>query len=268
MTSGSPANIAVKLPNDNRTPVVDTTCRPSCWVGRLVTSWPNNVRRRATATLLDNQHLLTCAHNLYKPALGGHALEVTFQPGAFRNAEGELSTPFGSIPVLRWELADGYRQQGAPQPSDNGIPLRDITKYLSDYAVCLLGETITTPPGRSLMNYGWPGATTVEGLACTILGYSGDLDPTGRTQYTRTGPVHVDSTEEYVSYQMSTYNGDSGAPVFYQQQGHTDWTIVAVHVSGVPPTPGAPGTGLNFGPALNEDVIDNLNAMIRAVDQK
>lgn len=53
--------------------------------------------------------------------------------------------------------------------------------------------------------------------------------------------------------------------MFYQPPGRPFWTIVAVHVSGVPPTPGVPGTGLNFGPALNTSVLGRLAEMMDVI---
>jgi V8-like Glu-specific endopeptidase len=262
MEQTTPASVGVVLPGDNRAAVHNTTVPPSCWVGSLVTSWPGDDRRRGTATLIDNRHLLTCGHNLYDTSLEVGALQAVFVPGLTRTSTGQVFRPYPPRQVLRWKVSDDYRSNGGPPPGPDGIAPGDITRYLSDYAVARLDEEISTPPGESMMAYSWPGTNVVEGQVCTILGYSGDLDPTGSTQYTRTGPVHVDNTEEFVTYQMSTYPGDSGAPVFYQPQGRHYWTIVAVHVSGVPPTPGAPGTGLNFGPALPPSVLDRRAEMM------
>jgi V8-like Glu-specific endopeptidase len=100
----------------------------------------------------------------------------------------------------------------------------------------------------------WPGDQHVNGLACRINGYSGDLDPTGCTQYTRHGPVQLSNTREFVSYQMSTYAGDSGAPVYHQPANRPWWNIIAVHVTGVPDT--GQNDGLNFGPALSGAALD------------
>jgi V8-like Glu-specific endopeptidase len=64
---------------------------------------------------------------------------------------------------------------------------------------------------------------------------------------------------------MSTYHGDTGAPVFYQPPARHFWRIVAVHVTGVPSTLGT-ANGRNFGAALTEDVIAHIQEMLRVVD--
>jgi V8-like Glu-specific endopeptidase len=265
MDQTTPATVGVVLPGDNRVRVGDTTAQPSCWVGSLVTSWPDDSTGYGTATLIDDRHLLTCGHNFYNTSTGLSALQAVFIPALTRAGNGQLVRPYAARRVLRWQVSEDYRSNGGPPPGADGISPGSMTRYLSDYAVARLGAVITTPPGDSMMAYGWPGASVVEGQACTILGYSGDLDPTASTQYTRAGAVHVDQAEEFVTYQMSTYHGDSGAPVFYQPPGRPYWTIVAVHVSGVQPIPGAPGTGLNFGPALNTSVLGRLAEMMAVI---
>lgn len=265
MDQTTPASVGVVLPGDNRAAVRNTTTQPSCWVGSLVTSWPDGSTGYGTATLIDDRHLLTCGHNFYDPSNGLSAQQAVFIPALTRAGTGQRVRPYAARQVLRWKVSDDYQSNGGPPPGADGISLGRMTQYVSDYAVARLGEEITTPPGESMMAYGWPGTTVVEGRACTILGYSGDLDPTASTQYTRAGAVHVDQTEEFVTYQMSTFEGDSGAPVFYQPPDRPYWTIVAVHVSGVRPTPGVPGTGLNFGPALNTSVLDRLAEMMDVI---
>jgi V8-like Glu-specific endopeptidase len=265
MDQATPATVGVVLAGDNRALVGNTTVQPSCWVGSLVTSWPGDITGYGTATLIEDRYLLTCGHNFYDTSTGLSALQAVFIPALTRTGTGQLFRPYAPRQVLRWKVSDDYRSNGGPPPRPDGIAPGDITRYLSDYAVARLGEEISTPPGESMMAYGWPGTTVVQGQACTILGYSGDLDPTSCTQYTRTGQVHVDQSEEFVTYQMSTANGDSGAPVFYQPPGRPYWTIVAVHVSGVQPAPGVPGTGLNFGPALNPTVLGHLAEMMAVI---
>ncbi|MCT2583874.1 trypsin-like serine peptidase [Actinophytocola gossypii] len=257
--------VGVVFPGQPRARVADTTVPPSCWVGRLVTSWPDGSRTWGTATLLDDRHLITCAHNFYNTRVGVGAAQATFWPGLNRDAHGGLVQPYNALPVLRYRVPDIYQRIGGPPPGPGGIPSNEITRYLYDYAVARLGTAISDPPGDSQFDTSWPGTNVVDGLQCTILGYSGDLDTTGCTQYTRSGAVRVDDGENFLLYQMSTYHGDSGAPVFYQPPGRHFWRIVGVHVSGVPSTPGTTN-GRNFAVALTEDVIAHLQQMLNQVD--
>jgi V8-like Glu-specific endopeptidase len=126
-----------------------------------------------------------------------------------------------------------------------------MTKYLHDYAVGRLSKFVGDNLGESLMTPSWPGENVVSGLGCEINGYSGDRDPTGHTQYTRHGPVQMTEDWDFVIYNMSTYHGDSGAPVYYKAPNRPFWNIIGVHVTGA--VADNPNNSLNFAPALSGD---------------
>jgi hypothetical protein len=81
-----------------------------------------------------------------------------------------------------------------------------------------------------------------------LTGYSGHPDATVNTMYGRTGQISLDQGENFVWYTMSTYPGDSGAPVYYQRPGYPFWTIVGVHVTGVGPTVPGGNDGFQLRP--------------------
>lgn len=262
-----PASVGVVLPNDTRQRVAVSTSPPSRWIGQLVSTWPDGSHTAGTATLLDDRHLLTCAHNFYDTSQRVYCRQAVFTPGLNRDAFGNVQQPYGTYSVLRMNIPNLYARQGGPPPPPGGIHANEITNYLYDFAVARLGTAVPDPPGESMMSQGWPGTTTVNQTICTINGYSGDLDPSARTQYTRSGTVQVSNSEEFVAYRMSTYHGDSGSPVFYQPAGRPYWTIVAVHVTGVQDSAPGANDGLNFGPALNENVLSAIESMLNAVDR-
>jgi V8-like Glu-specific endopeptidase len=262
-----PASVGVVLPGDNRQRVAVSTNPPSRWIGQITSTWPDGTRSVGTATLLDDRHLLTCAHNFYDTSQRVYCRQAVFCPGLNRDGFGNLQQPYGTYSVLRMNIPSLYREQGGAPPPPGGIRASDITKYLYDFAVARLGTAVPDPPGQSMMAPGWPGTTTVNQTICTINGYSGDLDPSACLQYTRSGAVQVSNGEEFVSYRMSTYHGDSGSPVFYQPAGRPYWTIVAVHVTGVPDSAPGANDGLNFGPALNENMLGEIQSMLDAVDR-
>lgn len=263
MTS-SPSSLGVVLPNDNRQRVPNSTVAPFRWVGRLQSTWPNGDTSVGTAVLLDNIHLLTCAHNLLDRANRFQATQAVFMPGCNRDHANNVVTPYPARTVVRFQAPHQYLDAGGPPPPPGGIQLREITRYLFDFAVCRLNAQVSDPPGESLF-----GLTPVDPdnfpiAAGRIAGYSGDLDNAASTMYSRTGVVNLDQNEDYVSYQMSTFHGDSGAPVFYQPPGRNFWYVLGVHVTGVAPS--ATFDGLNFGPAINEANYHLIQQMIEEVD--
>lgn len=262
-----PSAVGVVLPGDNRQRVANSTQPPFRWIGQLESTWPDGDIGIGTAVLLDDVHLLTCAHNLIDRRKQTSARQAMFTPGCNRDAAGNLVTPYPAIAVSRFQAPRQYWEAGGPPPPPGGIPLREITKYLYDFAVCRLAGAVPDPPGTS----GFTAPPLDPGLfpivGGRIAGYSGDLDRTGSTMFSRTGQVNLSADEDFVSYRMSTYEGDSGAPVFYQPPGRPYWSIVAVHVTGAGDS--APGAqdGLNVGPAINEANHNLIQQMVEAVDQ-
>lgn len=242
--------VGVVLPGDNRVRVPDTKVTPSRWIGQLETDWRNGDVGIGTATLIGSRHLLTCGHNFYDTKKKEYCTAARFRPGANRSATGNAETPYGTYKVQTWHVPEDYVLNGGPPPPAWGITFDDITDYASDYAVAVLDRD-ADPPGESLMAPSWPGDNKVNGLACRINGYSGDKDQSGHTQYTRTGNVKLSDDATFVVYRISTYEGDSGSGVFYQPPGVNYWTIVAVHVTGVPDSGPGQNDGLNFGPSMS-----------------
>lgn len=254
------SGVGVPLPGDNRVRVADSTQPPSKWVGQLVCSWPDGNETVGTATLIGGRYVLTCAHNFYDTENDVYCRSSTFRPGLNRSSTGGLQAPFGHYALDAWDVPENYRLHGGPPPPVDGIELADITEYLYDYAVGRLDRFVRDDLGESLFQPFWPGDAAVHGLNCRINGYSGDLDQTACTQYTRSGPVALSNTAEFVAYRMSTYHGDSGAPVYYQPLGRNYWNIIAVHVTGVEDT--GIGDGLNFGPALSGATLEWIRARV------
>ena len=245
---GGQSRVGVPLAGDNRQRVVGSTNQPSRWIGQLRAWWPSGVVTAGTATLVGDRHLLTCAHNFYDTANNVWCTRALFRPALNRSATGQVLQPYPAHTVVTWHVPEDYIRHGGPPPPQQGIPRRDITSYLSDYAVGVLEKAVDDPPGRSMLAPNWPGDSKVPGLGCQIIGYSGDRDPYSRTQFTRLGTVALSDDHEYVTYRMSTYRGDSGAGVFYQPPGTPFWYNIAVHVTGV--------TGaLNFGPAMSGEAF-------------
>lgn len=255
MSKTQALNVGIVLPNDNRTRVPNTTANPARWVGQLETTWHNGDVTYGTATLIGMRHVLTCAHNLFDRKIDKYCKSVKFGPGFNRNANHVAEEPFGTYALESCEVPEEYRLYGGPIPPIGGIPRQDVTKYLHDYAVGRLDRYVRDDLGESAFTPN--GGLLVNDLGCHINGYSGDLDPSAHTQYTRNGPVRLTDDHDFVTYKMSTYHGDSGAPVYYKANGQPFWRIVAVHVTGVADV--IPANGFNFGPWLVDDRLQWIN---------
>lgn len=253
----SAPNVQVVLPGDSRVRVADSSASPFRWVGHLTTKWRDGSTSTGTATLWDDRYLLTCAHNLFDSVLGS-ATGAEFRPALNRNATGRLVAPYGPFPVAGFGVPIAYKKSPPVRPPAQGVPQVEITRYLWDYAVARLGGHLP----EDLANSPFTIPATPDGVraaSCQIIGYSGDRDTTASTQFERHGQVRVDSKEEFVTYRMSTYQGDSGAVVAYQPPSRPWWTVAGIHVSGTPDSNQGAADGLNFGPAwFDADVVQGL----------
>lgn len=246
--------VSVVLPGDNRQPVADSMTAPYRWVGQLAITWQDGLMGIGTATLIDDTHALTCAHNLFNTTRGW-CRRVTLSPACNRNAKGDLFRPW-QLEVAGLAVPEDYRTAPVPLPPVDGIPRPEITRYLYDYAVIRLARPVPDPLHRPKFQVESAGPS--DGKPGMIIGYSGDRDDTASTQFYRHGTLHLDQTSDLVSYEMSTYNGDSGSAVFWQRPGRHHLSIVGVHVTGVAPTHPGAKDGLNFGPALDPETIHRL----------
>lgn len=254
VVQNDPPAVGVVLPNDNRARVPDTSVKPYIWVGRLATQWKDGSVTFGTATLIDDYHALTCAHNLYDSEMKWYR-KVIFSPAMNRSATHQPIAPW-NLAVAGAAVPEEYQKQPPPAPPVGGVAPDDITEYLWDYGVVRLAKCV--PDQLVGTEFQVSTSDGCAGQPGAIIGYSGDLDPTAHTQYTRTGTLRVDNTDDFVTYQMSTYHGDSGAAVYWQRPGRPYKSIVAVHVTGVPPSGPGQNDGLNFGPALDPKAIMHL----------
>lgn len=241
---------AVVLGGNNRQPVNNAPgVSPAKYVGRIVSTWRDGTMSWGTGTLLYDQYVLTCGHNLFDVEKQWHCTSATFQLGLTKDGNAQGIAGSNPIDLAKWKVQPEYVQQGGAIPPATGINQADITAYLYDIAVARMAER--APTGNSQFDVVPVDDDTlfnVPGLPCAINGYSSDLDNTGMTQYTRNGNTLL-YVDDFVAYRMSTMTGDSGSPVYYQPPMRPYWLIVSVHVTGVQDSPGQ-ANGFNFGPRL------------------
>ena len=223
--------VGVVLPNDNRTRVPDATQPPFRWIGQITSRWPDGSTSYGSGALYGERYVLTCAHNFLNRANRSQVRSVNFAMGRNRSATGQL-IPGVSVPIRAFRAPAQYLNAGGPPPPPGGIPLNEVTHYLYDIAVALIGpDFVPDPPGESGFVLGpVPGGL----FPARMSGYSGDLDPTACTQYRRNGQATLTQDDDLLIYDMSTYGGDSGAPVYSPDLHQPTYHVLGVHVSGVP----------------------------------
>jgi V8-like Glu-specific endopeptidase len=249
----------VVLSNDNRRQVVDPGHDPARYVGRVKSAWRDGSVSYGTGTLIGQDCVLTCGHNFYDAGKQGRCANATFQLGLTRDNNGAAVALSAQIPLINPVAHPYYEQRGLAGPPVQGVGWAEATNYLNDIGFAKLkspwDKESTCQPYRSV-----DADFSAPGLTCDINGYSSDQDATVMTQYARHGYVTLlGNFGDLVVYQMSTSHGDSGAAVYYRRYDY--WAIVAIHVTGVPETPG-PGTGGNVGSRLIGDNYEWIQNML------
>lgn len=230
----------IVIPPDTRIRVNPTTGFPYRCIGQITASFPGGSSYTGTGTLIDEFHVLTCAHVLFSPDDGGFATSVSFAPA--RNGRVE---PWGSIAASRLSLPEEYVTAPPPSPFGNGLV--DYTQYLYDFALVTLGSAVDFDayPAPAWVDNGG-----LRGVACSVTGYPGDKPP--GTMWGASGQVQTEDTEQFLFYRISTYAGESGAAVMGRFDPRVPGIeIVGVHVAGTVVS----GEETNFAVRLSPEVL-------------
>ena len=237
----------VVFPPDGRVPIDPTTLFPFQCIGELTVQFPNGAQYTGTGTLIDGFHVLTCAHLLFSEDDGGLAEQVTFAPG--RNEGADNPYPYGQIAMAQGGIAipEGYQAHPAPIP---GELVPDVTQYLYDYGVVTLANEVYFD--QYPRPY-WADDEALEPTTCYITGYP--LDKPAGTMWQGEGDVQPEDTQQFLFYQISTFDGQSGSAVMGEFPGVAFPGIVGIHVGGT--LDGVLDT--NFAVRLYPEVIDVIN---------
>jgi len=238
-----PDNVSIVFPGSNRIQVNNTTAYPFCTIGQFTMTFPNGKTYTGTGTLLDRNHVLTAAHNLYGNDVGGWARSVTF--AAARNGN---NYPYNSVAAATIFVPEDYRFLSPPNPDDVPANNIDYTQYLYDYGLVRL----SSPVDAGVMRMHNPSDDELDARIFTVTGYPGDK-PAG-TMWGADGRLSG-YAEEFLFYQISTYRGESGSAVatlFDHLVNPQIPRICGIHVAG------SGRLGANFAVRLRDEVIEQI----------
>lgn len=231
---------AIVFNPDTRQRVTPTTEFPWKAMGQLLMKFPNGQTYSGTGVLVDKQHVLTAAHNLFGNDIGGWATEVWFIPARDGDAR-----PYGSLPAQNIFVTEEYRTLSPADP--NATPtgtVTDYTQYTEDYGLVRLREPVELPI------FGMYAASNQQLRApARITGYPGDK-PAG-TMWTDEKSLN-NADDHFLFYKINTYKGQSGAAIIEDLGLPVGKTIVGVHVAG------STKLDINFGVRLDEDKLAQI----------
>jgi V8-like Glu-specific endopeptidase len=224
---------------DDRRPIAESDLPPWRMICSLSMQGPSGGGAIGTGWFVGPRTLITAGHCVYdQNFFGGWAVRIEVMPG--RNG---TATPFGTVVSNRFASVDRWINERDPD-FDIGCVHLDQP----------LGETV-----------GWfaIGALPADELRDSLInisGYPADRD-FGRVQYFHKNRV-LRVTERRIFYDVDTFGGQSGAPVWVQPEGSNEPLAVGIHAYGVGGTPANLGITANSAPRIIPEVFDQIQAWI------
>jgi len=208
----------VRVPN-----VLEEPWRAICAL-RITTA--TGLTRHGTGWFIDPQTVVTAGHCVFMHAEDGWVRSIEVIPALTRNQR-----PFGAAVGTRFRAVDGW--------------IKDHSKDY-DYGVILLDEDLGSRPG-SIQVATLDEAELTRSIA-QIAGYPVDREA-GTAMYFHAREIRAASAFR-VSYEIDTYGGQSGSPVWITRQ-NGERLAVAIHTTG--------GETSNTATRITSEVVENLN---------
>lgn len=219
--------IRAVIGDDDRVQVGNTNEYPWRCIASLRITAANGSGWIGTGWLVGPRILLTAGHNLYMHNEGGWAQQIEVIPGRAGD-----NFPFGSC------IATDYR-------SVQGWTRDHNSDY--DYGVILLPADQRLGDQLGWFGYQMHTKDELSSYTVNIAGYPGDK-PVG-TQWWMSGTAKS-VTDRNLVYEIDTYRGQSGCPVWIQFEGENGRYGIAVHNYG--------GESGNSATRIIQEVFDNV----------
>lgn len=228
---------------DERTRILDTELAP--W--RMICALRMRGRSGGaigTGWFVGPKTLITAGHCVYDETFfGGWALEIEVSPG--RNG---AERPYSKVTSRRFSTLDRWKDSRDPDFDIGAIhldePLGEKVGWFSTAA--LLSEELT-------------------GYLVNISGYPGDRGA-GQEQWFHRNRI-LTVAERRIYYDVDTYGGQSGAPVFIYADGSDEPLVVGIHAYGIGGTPANVGIPANSAPKIIPEVLEQIQAWIKEADK-
>jgi len=225
-------------PTDDRVRILDTDLAPWRMVCALRLRGDSG-SAIGTGWFVGPKTLLTAGHCVYSTHFfGGWASEIEVSPG--RNGS---DFPFRTVKSHRFSSVDRWVEKEEPDFDIGCIHLEEP-----------LGDEVGWFAVGSLL------PDELQGFLVNVSGYPGDRGM-GTEQYHHRNRV-LQVTDRRVFYDVDTFGGQSGAPVWIHETDTAPPLAVAIHAYG---TGGSP-TGLeaNSAPRIIPEVLDRIRGWVEA----
>jgi len=221
---------------DDRTRILDTETNPWRRICALRISAPTGVLV-GTGWLAGPRTVMTAGHCVHHPQMSGWATSIEVSPA----------------------------RNGAHQPrvlSSTRFSTVDVWVNGNDPDFDIAAIHLDEPVGDEL---GWFGVSSMPTSALTgfmvnISGYPADRGNGTEQWFNRNRVLRV--SDRRVFYDVDTFGGHSGAPVFVYEEEGAEPRVVAIHAYGIGGTPSDFGITANSGVRIIPEVFDQIAAWV------
>jgi glutamyl endopeptidase len=229
---------------DERVRILDTDLSPWRMICALRMRGPTGAGAIGTGWLIGPKTVLTAGHCVYSTQFfGGWATSIEVIPGLRGAGTDADLRPYGSVTSERLSSVDRWTESEDPDFDIGCIHLSE-------------------PKGDEV---GWFALAALDpealnGYLVNVSGYPADRG-SGNEQYHASNRV-LRVTERRLFYEVDTYGGQSGAPVWVHENDGAPPLAVGIHAYGIGGTPSDFGIVANSAPRIIPEVLEKLREWI------
>ncbi|MCO4769625.1 MAG: trypsin-like peptidase domain-containing protein [Deltaproteobacteria bacterium] len=226
---------------DDRQRIRDTETYPWRMICQVEITWPSDSRGFVgTAWLVAPRTLVTAGHCVYDPQYGGWATELKITPGRDGSER-----PFSSFVSAAYSTTNHWFHN---QSEDHDFAAIHLDEDAAAQVAELGHFSVAVLPGREL-----------TGLNVNLSGYP--VDKGGRQMWHDAKRI-TGLTKKRVFYDMDSFGGQSGAPVFAWENPDDAPQVIGIHAYGTGATPRHMDITANSAPRITPDVLAVLREWI------
>jgi V8-like Glu-specific endopeptidase len=240
----APPTESVIGPVDDRVRILDTDLPPWRMICALRMRGPSGAGAIGTGWFIGPRTVLTAGHCVFSNQFfGGWASSIEVIPGLLgAGADGD-ARPYGSVRSEELSSVDRWTETEDPDFDVGCIHLQE-------------------PKGEEV---GWFAVAAIDpeelvGYLVNVSGYPADRGA-GNEQYHASNRV-LRVTERRVFYDVDSFGGQSGAPVWVHESEGSPPLAVGIHAYGIGGTPSDFGIVANSAPRIIPEVLEKLKEWV------